>query len=258
MATLQAALKRGIEMTFQIEESELVAEPLPKQDERKALLFYEAAEGGAGVLTRLATEPGAMAQVAARPAPHAPQDPSGPGRSMDCLRWSKKPPMAAAFAKPVATSACCRTSTSPTTTTSTAATPRPWEMLVALANAQVAASASRAHKPAFDAGHSSSGPGDLFTQLARGPARRHRLPHARQTRPAHGGQLPVAAKYKATRTLVVHRAPPGRSTAAMVDKGLDRARHVRPSHWWAQQFASHAPFNLLIPVPEFADDHRHP
>ena len=66
MATLQAALKRGIEMTFQIEESELVAEPLPRQDDRKALLFYEAAEGGAGVLTRLATEPGAMAQVAAQ------------------------------------------------------------------------------------------------------------------------------------------------------------------------------------------------
>ncbi|MFX5555159.1 hypothetical protein ABTE11_23025, partial [Acinetobacter baumannii] len=36
MATLQAALKRGIEMTFQIEESELVAEPLPKSDERRA------------------------------------------------------------------------------------------------------------------------------------------------------------------------------------------------------------------------------
>jgi Lhr-like helicase len=64
MATLQAALKRGIEMTFQIEESELVAEPLPKVDERRALLFYEAAEGGAGVLTRLASEPESLAQVA--------------------------------------------------------------------------------------------------------------------------------------------------------------------------------------------------
>ena len=64
MATVQAALKRGIEMTFQIEESELVAEPLPRLDERRALLFYEAAEGGAGVLTRLATESESLAQVA--------------------------------------------------------------------------------------------------------------------------------------------------------------------------------------------------
>lgn len=64
MATLQAALKRGIEMTFQIEESELVAEPLPKGDERRALMFYEAAEGGAGVLTRLVSEPASLAQVA--------------------------------------------------------------------------------------------------------------------------------------------------------------------------------------------------
>lgn len=64
MATLQAALKRGIEMTFQIEEAELVAEPLPTSDDRKALMFYESAEGGAGVLTRLATEPQGLAQVA--------------------------------------------------------------------------------------------------------------------------------------------------------------------------------------------------
>ena len=64
MATLQAALKRGIEMTFQIEEAELVAEPLPTNEDRKALMFYEAAEGGAGVLTRLATEPKTLALVA--------------------------------------------------------------------------------------------------------------------------------------------------------------------------------------------------
>ncbi|MCG8413235.1 MAG: DUF1998 domain-containing protein, partial [Pseudomonadales bacterium] len=66
MATVQAALKRGIELTFQIEESELVAEPLPKQDDRKSLLFYEAAEGGAGVLTRLAHEPESLALVAGK------------------------------------------------------------------------------------------------------------------------------------------------------------------------------------------------
>lgn len=64
MATLQAALKRGIEQTFQIEESELVVEPLPTTDNRQALLFYEAAEGGAGVLTRLANEPTSLAIVA--------------------------------------------------------------------------------------------------------------------------------------------------------------------------------------------------
>lgn len=65
MATLQAALKRGIELSFQIEESELVAEPLPRQDDRRGLLFYEAAEGGAGVLTRLAGESDSLARVAA-------------------------------------------------------------------------------------------------------------------------------------------------------------------------------------------------
>ncbi|TRW90334.1 DEAD/DEAH box helicase [Candidatus Methylobacter oryzae] len=64
MATLQAALKRGIEQTFQIEESELVVEPLPATDNRQALLFYEAAEGGAGVLTRLAGEPSCLSMVA--------------------------------------------------------------------------------------------------------------------------------------------------------------------------------------------------
>ncbi|GHD70900.1 DEAD/DEAH box helicase [Vogesella fluminis] len=64
MATLQFALKRGIEAVYQLEESELMAEPLPKADLRRSILFYESAEGGAGVLTRIATEPDALAQVA--------------------------------------------------------------------------------------------------------------------------------------------------------------------------------------------------
>ncbi|MGB9687216.1 MAG: DUF1998 domain-containing protein, partial [Rectinema subterraneum] len=64
MATVQAALSRGIMQTYQIEEAELATEPLPSSDSRKAILFYEAAEGSAGVLSRLANAPHDMALVA--------------------------------------------------------------------------------------------------------------------------------------------------------------------------------------------------
>jgi hypothetical protein len=65
MTTLQYALKRGIESIYQLEESELMAEPLPGRDTRQSILFFEAAEGGAGVLTRIATETEAFTAVAA-------------------------------------------------------------------------------------------------------------------------------------------------------------------------------------------------
>jgi hypothetical protein len=53
MATLEAALKQGIQAVFQLEDSELAAEPLPERGDRRLLLFYEASEGGAGALRRL-------------------------------------------------------------------------------------------------------------------------------------------------------------------------------------------------------------
>jgi very-short-patch-repair endonuclease len=66
LATLQYALKRGIESVFQLEEAELAVEPLPDASNRQAIMFYEAAEGGAGVLTRLSSDPSALARVARR------------------------------------------------------------------------------------------------------------------------------------------------------------------------------------------------
>ena len=53
IASLQAALQRAIERVFSIEDSELAVFPLPNDAKRSELLFYEAAEGGAGVLRKL-------------------------------------------------------------------------------------------------------------------------------------------------------------------------------------------------------------
>jgi ATP-dependent helicase YprA (DUF1998 family)/very-short-patch-repair endonuclease len=66
LASLQAALKMAIQVEFQLEDSELAAEPLPDRDRRRLILLYEAAEGGAGVLQQLVTDPRAVAAVARR------------------------------------------------------------------------------------------------------------------------------------------------------------------------------------------------
>ncbi|MBI4369148.1 MAG: DEAD/DEAH box helicase [Elusimicrobia bacterium] len=64
MATLENALKRAIQIEYQVEDAELAAEPLPSIKERRIVLLYEAAEGGAGVLRHLVDDPNAMPQVA--------------------------------------------------------------------------------------------------------------------------------------------------------------------------------------------------
>lgn len=64
LATLQYALLRGIESVFELEEGEILGEPIPTRENRKGCLFYEATEGGAGVLTRLVVEPQRLAEVA--------------------------------------------------------------------------------------------------------------------------------------------------------------------------------------------------
>jgi hypothetical protein len=64
-AVIQYALLRGIEMAFQLEPGEILAEPMPDRLDRNATLFYEASEGGAGVLGQLVKEGDGLARVAA-------------------------------------------------------------------------------------------------------------------------------------------------------------------------------------------------
>ena len=64
LATVQHAILRGIEAVFQLEEGEMLAEPMPSRDVRNGFLLYEATEGGAGVLTRLVGQEKGLATVA--------------------------------------------------------------------------------------------------------------------------------------------------------------------------------------------------
>lgn len=64
MASLEAAFKTAIQVHFQLEDRELATEALPSPDERKNILLYEAAEGGAGVLRRLVEDTETLPAIA--------------------------------------------------------------------------------------------------------------------------------------------------------------------------------------------------
>lgn len=86
MATLQFALQRGIEQVFQIEESELVSERIGKS-ERRGIVFWEASEGGVGVLRRVVEEEDALAKVACAALERLHFDPkSGEDKNENCSR----------------------------------------------------------------------------------------------------------------------------------------------------------------------------
>ena len=66
MAGLQAAFKQAIQLHFQIEPRELAGEPMPDPDDRREILFYEATEGGAGVLRQVAEDASILPALARR------------------------------------------------------------------------------------------------------------------------------------------------------------------------------------------------
>ena len=63
-ASLQAAFKEAIQKYFQLEPRELACEAMPSPNDRREIVFYEASEGGAGVLRQIAEDPSVLPMLA--------------------------------------------------------------------------------------------------------------------------------------------------------------------------------------------------
>jgi very-short-patch-repair endonuclease len=66
MASIQAAFKEAIQAHFQLEPRELSCEPMPSAQDRREILFYEASEGGAGVLKQVVEDAAVLPLLARR------------------------------------------------------------------------------------------------------------------------------------------------------------------------------------------------
>ena len=233
MATLQAALKRGIEMTFQIEESELVAEPLPRADERRALMFYEAAEGGAGVLTRIASDPASLAQVASNALKllhHA--VPLGPWKLEDLPALEQTN----ALGNHICEAGCYQCLLSyfnqPDHENINRRNADALKVLVALANAEVQP------KQDLPLNQENAPANALLTQWLHAlNAAGLRQPDAMQV-PVNQGAAIAAGQYKSVRALVFLEGIDPDTAALMADKGWQVLNFSDPSQWQVQ-FAAH-------------------
>ena len=233
MATLQAALKRGIEMTFQIEESELVAEPLPKADERRALMFYEAAEGGAGVLTRIASDPSSLAQVAGNALKLLHHNtPQGPWRLEDLPALEQTD----ALGNRICEAGCYQCLLSyfnqPDHENINRRNTHALKVLVALANAEV-------HPKTITAPAATHLPTNerLEQWLQALDAEGWQRPDALQVA-VNQGAATAAGQYKTARALVFLEPVDPETAALMADKGWQVLNFSDPSQWQAQ-FAAH-------------------
>jgi hypothetical protein len=63
LASMSYALQRGMQVLFQVEEQEIAVTRIGQKDERR-ILYWEAAEGGNGIWSRLLNEPKVLSQVA--------------------------------------------------------------------------------------------------------------------------------------------------------------------------------------------------
>lgn len=236
MATLQAALKRGIEMTFQIEESELVVEPLPKSDERRALLFYEAAEGGAGVLTRLANNRDDLALVASNALQliHYRKPQSGIWTLDDLPRLEQTDALGNHQCEAGCYQCLLSYFNQPDHEHINRRNADALKLLVALANAQVQPVTS---SPATVASTTSANePLDAWLSALRQAGAIQ--PDAVNVS-VNNGAATAAAQYKASRALVFLSAVDEQTSSILQDKGW-QALDFSDASRWSQQFAAHA------------------
>ncbi|MDO4558154.1 MAG: DUF1998 domain-containing protein, partial [Planctomycetia bacterium] len=84
MISFQSAIANAIRRVFELEESELTVVPLPDEENRKHLLFYESSEGGAGVLRQLVRQPELFTEVVNTTMEVCHSDPDGKDLEPDC------------------------------------------------------------------------------------------------------------------------------------------------------------------------------